>query len=80
MPKTYQKLDPKITKRIAKNVQLFRKERGLTKYAVANQAGLAQGYLTHIEAGRVANPTLNTLLRVSKALKVSPSQLTGLQL
>jgi transcriptional regulator with XRE-family HTH domain len=80
MARTYQKLDPKVAKRIAKNIQTLRKERGLTKYALGNQAGLAQGYLTHIEAGRIANPTLSTLLRVSKALKVTPSQLTGLQL
>ena len=80
MPRTYTRLDPKIGKVIAKNTRKLRIEGGLSQAALERKSGINQSALCHLEKGRVVNPSLSMILRVSKALKVTPSQLTGLQL
>jgi transcriptional regulator with XRE-family HTH domain len=73
-------LDTKITNRIAKNVKRLRKQKGLSQYSINRQANIAPGMLSHVEAGRIKNPSLAFIIRVSKALDVTPSELTGLRL
>lgn len=43
----------------------------MTQEAFAETAGISGKYLSNIEAGR-ENPTLDTLFRLAKALKVEP--------
>jgi transcriptional regulator with XRE-family HTH domain len=74
------RLDPRVTKRISANIRRLRKERGLSQTAIQKKVGLSQGYLSLIERGQMENPSLSLILRVSKILKVTPSELTGLRL
>jgi transcriptional regulator with XRE-family HTH domain len=53
----------------------LREKRGLTQQALAKRAGIAQGYLSELEAGREKNPGIETLRKLAKALKVSVVEL-----
>jgi DNA-binding XRE family transcriptional regulator len=56
---------------LAKNVRHWRIAAGLTQTAVAERSGMNRSYLSHLESGR-RNPTLATLERLAKTLKVTP--------
>lgn len=57
-------------------MKAIRKQRGLTQAALAEAAGVAQGFLSEIEAGRKkASP--DTLTRIAAALDVPPEQIGG---
>jgi DNA-binding XRE family transcriptional regulator len=56
---------------LAKNVRHWRIAAGLTQTAVAKRSGMNRSYLSRLESGR-KNPTLATLERLAKALKVTP--------
>jgi DNA-binding XRE family transcriptional regulator len=56
---------------LAKNVRHWRLAAGLTQTAVAKRSGMNRSYLSHLESGR-RNPTLATLDRLAKTLKVTP--------
>jgi DNA-binding XRE family transcriptional regulator len=56
---------------LAKNVRHWRIAAGLTQTAVAKRSGMNRSYLSHLESGR-RNPTLGTLERLAKTLKVTP--------
>jgi DNA-binding XRE family transcriptional regulator len=56
---------------LAKNVRHWRIAAGLTQTAVAKQSGMNRSYLSRLESGR-RNPTLATLERLAKTLKVTP--------
>jgi transcriptional regulator with XRE-family HTH domain len=73
-------LDPKIAARISKNIRALRKQRGLTQLDLNKKTGVPQAVLSHIENGRIKNPSLSFVLRTAKALGVTPSELTGLRL
>jgi DNA-binding XRE family transcriptional regulator len=57
--------------RLGKNVRHWRIAAGLTQTAVAKQSGMNRSYLSRLESGR-RNPTLATLERLAKTLKVTP--------
>jgi DNA-binding XRE family transcriptional regulator len=59
------------TRRRAKNVRHWRIAAGLTQTAVAKRSGMNRSYLSRLESGR-RNPTLATLERLAKTLKVTP--------
>ncbi len=61
---------PDINLIVARNVERFRLQRRMSASQVAREAGLSKATLLSIEMGR-ANPTLDTLQRLSEALKVS---------
>jgi DNA-binding XRE family transcriptional regulator len=70
--------NPRLTSRtssdvshLAKNVRHWRIAAGLTQTAVAKQSGMNRSYLSRLESGR-QNPTLGTLERLAKTLKVTP--------
>ncbi len=46
-----------------------RERQGLSKYAVAAATGLSQQTIGYVERGQTS-PSLDTILRISKALKV----------
>ena len=56
---------------LAKNVRYWRIAAGLTQTAVAKRSGINRSYLSRLESGR-RNPTLATLERLAKTLKVTP--------
>jgi DNA-binding XRE family transcriptional regulator len=56
---------------LAKNMRHWRIAAGLTQTAVAKRYGMNRSYLSHLESGR-RNPTLATLERLAKTLKVTP--------
>ena len=57
--------------RLAKAVRHWHIAAGLTQTAVAKQCGMNRSHLSHLESGR-RNPTLGTLERFAKTLKVTP--------
>jgi DNA-binding XRE family transcriptional regulator len=57
--------------RLGKNVRRWRIAAGLTQTAVAKRSGMNRSYLSHLESGR-RKPTLATLERLAKTLKVTP--------
>ena len=60
-----------------KNMAAIREAKGLTQEDLATMTGLGQGFLSKIEAG-TANPTLQKITLIAKALKVEPSELFAL--
>ena len=57
--------------RLGKNVRHWRIAAGLTQTAVAKRSGMNRSYLSRLESGH-RNPTLATLERLAKTLKVTP--------
>jgi transcriptional regulator with XRE-family HTH domain len=56
---------------LAKNVRHWRIAAGLSQTVVAKQSGMNRSYLSRLESGG-RNPTLATLERLAKTLKVTP--------
>lgn len=56
---------------LGKRLKQLRARLGLTQDALAEQVQISPKYLSNIERGR-ENPTLDTLLRLAKSLKVEP--------
>jgi transcriptional regulator with XRE-family HTH domain len=63
----------KITALIGKRIKILRLERGLTQRDIEEATGISRSHISNIESGRVANPGLDTLEKITKALKVSVS-------
>ena len=62
--------------RFGKQLQRLRTRRGLTQEQLAVTAGLSRSFLTRLELGQ-HDPSLSTLVRVAKALRVSVTELLG---
>ncbi len=62
--------------RFGKQLQRLRTSRGLTQEQLAVTAGLSRTFLTRLELGQ-HDPSLSTLVRVAKALRVSVTELLG---
>lgn len=62
--------------RFGKQLQRLRTERSLTQEQLAVKAGLARVYLTKLESGQ-HDPSLSTLVRLARALRVSVTELLG---
>ena len=60
---------------LAKNVKLLREAKGLSQEKLARLADVANNTLIKMETGENKNPTLETLVRVAKALDVSINEL-----
>ena len=61
-------------KRVSMKLKKYREDRGLTQEALAKKAGLSRAYIARLEIGR-HNPTLSTLEKLAKALKVKVGKL-----
>ncbi|MEP6960253.1 MAG: helix-turn-helix transcriptional regulator [Nitrospirota bacterium] len=55
----------------AMNVKRLRARGGLTQSEVAKKARISRAYIAQLETGEQTNPTLATLRRLAKGLKVS---------
>ncbi|MCL2504439.1 MAG: helix-turn-helix domain-containing protein [Coriobacteriia bacterium] len=56
------------------HLRSLRAERGLSQEELANLAGLDRTYISSCEAGR-RNVTLRTLIRLAKALGITPEEM-----
>lgn len=56
---------------LGRRIKRLRSKLGLTQDALAERVQISPKYLSNIERGR-ENPTLDTLLRLAKSLKVEP--------
>jgi transcriptional regulator with XRE-family HTH domain len=62
--------------RFGKQLQRLRTDQGLTQEQLAVKAGLVRVYVTKLELGE-HDPTLSTLVRLAKALRVPVTELLG---
>lgn len=60
---------------LATRLRHLRAERGLTQLRLAKKAGLSTGYVARLEAGRYHDPSLSTVAKLAKALKVTVAEL-----
>lgn len=58
-----------------KNLAKLRKAEGLTQEGLARKSGLSYHTIIKLESGGIKNPKLETLLKLSGALKVSLDKL-----
>ena len=58
-----------------KNLKRLRKKKGWSQEKLAREAGISYQTLIKIEQGRIKNPKLETLIKLSKALGVSLDKL-----
>lgn len=63
----------KITELIGKRIKILRLERGLAQGDIEEATGVSRSHISKIERGKIANPGLDTLEKIAKALKVSVS-------
>jgi transcriptional regulator with XRE-family HTH domain len=68
----------KIRRPFAERLVQLRKSKGLSQYELADKAGVSQRVVAHYETV-VTNPASATVLRLAKALDVSPDQMMGLK-
>jgi len=59
----------------AMNLKALRTARGLTQVELAKKMKMKQAYIAQLETGVEDNPTLDTLRRLAKALKVTVAEL-----
>lgn len=64
---------------IGRNLKRIRRERGLTQAELARKVGITQVYVAYLEGGRKSKasrtPSLRTLEKLAKALKVKVGEL-----
>ncbi len=63
---------------VGRLIHAIRLRRGLSQSVVCRRAGIDPSYLSRIEHGKI-NPTVALVLRISRGLGVSPSELLGTQ-
>lgn len=63
-----------VSKSIGEKVRKIREGRGITQEQLAFEAGLNRAYIGYIERGE-RNPSTETLVKIAKALKISPKDL-----
>lgn len=64
----------KIAQKVGKRIRIVRRENNLTQEELASKVGVHVTTLGRIERGE-SNPPLQTLNRISQALRVSPKEL-----
>ncbi len=69
-------MDKKVV--LGARIKAVRKERGWSQEQLAERVGISTQYVSNIERGK-ENPTLDLLLRVAQALKVSPAEIFDLE-
>lgn len=63
-------------KRFVMHLKKLRAQRGWSQAALSQRAGLTKEYIARLELGQ-HDPSLSTLTRLAKALKVSVAVLVG---
>ncbi len=62
-------------KRLGRVLKTLREAKGLTQEQLAKKAEVTRPYITMLEGGTKKNPSLATLRRIAKALKVKVGEL-----
>ena len=62
-------------KRLGKVLKACREKKGMTQVQLAKRAKVTQAYVAMLETGAKKNPSLVTLKRIAKALKVDVGDL-----
>jgi transcriptional regulator with XRE-family HTH domain len=60
---------------IGNNVRKFRKKKGLSQEKLARLADISLNALTKIESGFAKKPTIQTVVKLAKALEISLDEL-----
>lgn len=76
MKKPTDKEEIEIAKKIGASVKALRKKQGLTQAELAGKAGISDYKVVGFVEQAATFPSLRTLTRLAKALKVSVSKLT----
>lgn len=63
---------------LGKNLKFLREKRGYTQTKLADKAGIAQSIISDIESGN-RNPRTDTIIKLSKALGVTLSELLDVE-
>jgi transcriptional regulator with XRE-family HTH domain len=63
-----------LQRHFMKQLKKLRESKGFSQEALAEKAGLSREYIARLEAGR-QDPTLGTMGKLAKALKVRPAEL-----
>jgi len=63
---------------LSRNIKARRKELGISQEKLALLCALDRSYMSEIER-QLANPTIETLLRISNALQAMPSELQRIE-
>ena len=61
-------------------IKIIRKQKGITLYHLANLSGISAGYLCHLENGTRANPSLEVMQNISKALNKTVAEVFFIQM
>jgi transcriptional regulator with XRE-family HTH domain len=64
-----------MNKTFAMQLKAIRTARGLTQIELAKKMRMKQAYIAKLETGKEPNPTLDTLRRLAKALRVPVAEL-----
>jgi transcriptional regulator with XRE-family HTH domain len=60
-----------VDESVGDRVRRYRRHRGLTQQLLAERASIDKSYISRLEAGEVADPGLETVERLARALQVS---------
>lgn len=63
-----------VSRKIGQNIRKIRERKSITQEQLALDAGLNRAYIGYIERGE-RNPSTDTIVKIAKALKVSPKEL-----
>jgi transcriptional regulator with XRE-family HTH domain len=63
-----------VLEKFGQKMQKVRKEKGISQEALAGQLAMHRNYIGMVERGE-RNPTIRTLYKIAKALKVSAAEL-----
>lgn len=56
-------------------IKMVRVMNSQSKSKIAKLTGLSRSYISEIESGKYDNPSLNTILKLCKALECSPNDI-----
>jgi len=62
---------------IAKRLKELRKKAGWSQQKLAEKAGLSYNTITKIEQGAATKPTIQTMIKMADAFKISIDELVG---
>ena len=60
---------------VAKNIKKYRKEKGLSQDKLSRLADVANATIIKIESGGIQSPTIDTVQKIAKALKINVEDL-----
>ena len=63
--------------KLAENLKRLRMQKQLSQPELADRAEVSKGYIYMLESGEMANPSLEKLLQISKALECTIADLVG---